>query len=309
MRKVDGLDWQRERLELEDGDFVDLDWLLNPGSKRLAVLTHGLEGHARRPYMAGMARAYLRAGFQVCAMNFRGCSGEPNRLLRSYHIGETGDLAAVVRHALDRTAAEEVMLTGYSLGGNVILKYLAEAPEELPEQVRGASVFSVPLFVEDCNKAINQMRNAAYRWSFLKHMNRKAKAKTRELLAEVEFRKARRFDEFDEWYTAPWHGFSSANDYWRRNSSGPLLDRLKHPVLLVNASDDSFLTRSCYPADMARASSKFHFEEPAWGGHCGFVDFRANGDYYSDARAVAFARQISSKVKQHHFSPAYLRRV
>ena len=293
LRKKPRVPWERERLELSDGDFVDLDWVCNPESEKLAVLTHGLEGHARRPYMAGMARAYARAGYAVCAMNFRGCSGEPNRHLRSYHIGETEDLAQTIRHALARTGARHLALTGYSLGGNVILKYLAEDPARLPRQLIGAAVFSVPLFVAECNAVINNVRNWAYRWSFITHMNRKAKAKAKVHLEARSFKRARRFDEFDEWYTAPWHGFESAEAYWVDNSSGPLLDRIEHPVLIVNAADDSFLHESCYPVETVSKLDNVHLEVPAHGGHCGFVERNDNGDYYSDRRAVEFmTRQL-----------------
>ena len=284
--------WERERLELSDGDFVDLDWLPRPDSDRLVVLTHGLEGHARRPYMAGMARAYHRAGFAVCAMNFRGCSGEPNRHLRSYHIGETGDLRQTIAHTLARTSARYCVLTGYSLGGNVIVKYLAEDPAAVPRQVLGAAVFSVPLFVDACNAVINTVRNWAYRWSFISHMNRKARHKAAVHDAAGAFKRARTFTQFDEWYTAPWHGFNSAQDYWRDNSSGRMLHRLEHPVLVVNAADDSFLHESCYPRDLAERLDNFYLEIPEHGGHCGFVARSRSGNYYSDVRAVRWAFKL-----------------
>lgn len=297
-RRVD-VDWDRERLELEDGDFVDLDWLRAPESDRVVVLTHGLEGHARRPYIAGMARAYHRAGFAVCAMNFRGCSGEPNRHLRSYHIGETGDLRQTVAHALRQTGAEHLVLTGYSLGGNVIIKYLADNAEALPSEVRGAATFSVPLYVDACNKVINTARNWAYRWSFITHMNRKAKHKAEVHDVTEPFKPARNFDEFDEWYTAPWHGFDSAQAYWRDNSAGRVLHKLQHPVLVVNAADDSFLHPSCYPFDLAERLENFYLEVPEHGGHCGFVARAKSGNYYSDIRAVRWAHWL---IAQHRAS-------
>lgn len=292
-RKYPKVDWQRERLELPDGDFVDLDWVKYPKpSKKLAVLTHGLEGHARRHYMAGMARAFQRAGYNVCVMNFRGCSGEPNRKLRSYHIGETGDLLCTIKHAIGETKAEHVMLGGFSLGGNVVVKLLAENPGQVPQEVLGAAVFSVPLYVAECNRLLNQVRNWAYRWSFIKGLNQKAKKKSEQHDASGAFKKATTFDQFDEWYTAPWHGFDSAQHYWEANSSGPILHQLAHPVLVVNAKDDSFLHERCYPQDLAKKLDNFHLEIPLHGGHCGFVERNRNGDYYSDRRAVAFAESL-----------------
>ena len=286
------LAWRRERLELADGDFVDLDWVDRPRSKRLAILTHGLEGHARRPYVAGTARALRRCGFAVCAMNFRGCSGEPNRHLRSYHIGETGDLRQVIDHALDVTQAKYVFLAGYSLGGSVLLKYLSGDAALIPPQVMGASVFPVPLYVAECAGVINTVRNWAYRWSFIINMNRKARRKVEERPDLGPFKRAKSFDEFDEWYTAPWHGFESAQEYWSKCSSGPTLAQLKRPALVVNAADDSFLHESCYPTELAQQLDQFYLEIPDHGGHCGFVERNANGDYYSDRRAAAFAQAL-----------------
>lgn len=297
LRKNPKVHWQRERLELADGDFVDLDWVRRPNaSNKLAVLTHGLEGHARRPYMAGMARAYHRAGYNVCVMNFRGCSGEPNRKLRSYHIGETGDLLTTIKHAIQQTNAKQVMLSGFSLGGNVVLKLLAENPSQVPKEVLGAAVFSVPLYVAECNRLLNQVRNWAYRWSFINTLNQKAKQKAQAHPTEVAFKKAKRFDQFDEWYTAPWHGFESAQHYWESNSSGPILHQLKHPVLVVNSRDDSFLHENCYPESEAKRLVNFHLEIPDHGGHCGFVERNSNGDYYSDRRAVAFAKTLAESL-------------
>jgi predicted alpha/beta-fold hydrolase len=293
-RKYPTVEWERERLELSDGDFVDLDWVKHAEpTTKLVVMTHGLEGHARRPYMAGMARAFNRAGYNVCVMNFRGCSGEPNRKLRSYHIGETGDLLTTIKHAIKLTKAEQVMLSGFSLGGNVVLKLLAENPSQVPKEVLGAAVFSVPLYIVECNKLLNTARNWAYRWSFIKALNQKAKHKSEKHLNAESFRKAKRFDEFDEWYTAPWHGFKSAHHYWETNSSGPILHQLEHPVLVVNAKNDTFLHQSCYPEKLARKLKHFYLETPEHGGHCGFVDRNANGDYYCDRRAVAFAESIA----------------
>ena len=292
LRSQPKVDWERERLELDDGDFVDLDWVHAPGSDKLAVITHGLEGHARRPYMAGMARAYHRAGFSVCAMNFRGCSGEPNRHLRSYHIGETGDLRQTIAHALARTGAQYAMMTGYSLGGNVVLKYLCEPELGIPDAILGAAVFSVPLWVADCNSVLNAARNWAYRWSFITSLNKKAEEKTRIHAEAGAFRKASRFEEFDEWYTAPWHGFENAHDYWTSNSAGPQLGKLSRPSLVVNALDDSFLAPSCYPRALAESHPLFYLETPAYGGHCGWVERNRNGDFYADRRAVGFARSL-----------------
>lgn len=157
-RKVEGVRYERERISTRDGDFLDLDW--SPvGSRKLALVLHGLEGSADRPYMRGMARHFNEKGWDALCLNFRGCSGEPNRKLRSYHIGETNDLRWVLAHCLDNRKYDTIVLVGFSLGGNVLLKYLGEQPEEVPPEVRAGVAFSVPCHVKSANRQIDRWHN------------------------------------------------------------------------------------------------------------------------------------------------------
>ena len=124
-RKIEGVAYQRERLELNDGDFVDLDCLKQDSSK-LVIITHGLEGNSDRHYAKGMAKHFFQNGWDAIAWNCRGCSGDINRLPRFYHHGATEDLAAVVQHALDSNRYKTIVLIGFSMGGSMTLKYLGE---------------------------------------------------------------------------------------------------------------------------------------------------------------------------------------
>ena len=149
MRKVEGPEQSRERITLPDGDFLDLDWSkADEPTEKVLVLLHGLEGNAQRPYMMGSARLFSGNGYDVCSVNLRGCSGEPNRLFRSYHSGATEDLEAVLDHILEKHPYRSIYLKGFSLGGNLILKFLGEYPQ-YSDRIAGAVAISVPCDLHD----------------------------------------------------------------------------------------------------------------------------------------------------------------
>lgn len=291
-RRVTQITQLTERLELPDGDFLDLEWA-GQGSKRLAILSHGLEADMKSGYIQGMAAALVRHGWDVLAWNFRGCGGEPNRLLRMYHSGATEDLHAVVDHALKCHPADSIDLIGFSLGGNLTLKYLGERPSELPHQIRRTVVFSVPCDLACSSRQLATLSNRIYMERFLVAMRSKIRAKKRMFPDQLDLtglEQIHTFQEFDDRYTAPIHGFRDANDYWQQNSARQFLPSIRLPTLLVNSLNDPFLGPSCYPYDEAAASDCFHFESPATGGHVGFTTFGNGGEYWSETRALEFLR-------------------
>ncbi len=291
-RRVTGVEYERERLELADGDFLDLDWS-RVGADRVVIISHGLEGHSRRAYVMGMVRAFNRAGTDAVAWNFRGCSGEANRMLTFTHSGASGDLAAVVDRVLAIGRHREVVLVGFSLGGNLTLKYLGERGESVDERVRSAVAFSVPCDLEAAADRMGARGNRLYMKRFLTDLRGRMEQKAGQFPGRVSlegFGAIRTFREFDERYTAPLHGFGGAVDYWTRSSSKAYVAGIRRPTLLVNASDDPFLTPECFPRDLAEASAWFHLEAPKAGGHVGFVSFGEDGVYWSEKRAVEFAR-------------------
>lgn len=293
LRRVPGVHYRRERLELPDGDFLDLDWsLAGPTpARRLGIISHGLEGDSNRPYVRGMARALNQAGFDALAWNYRGCGGETNRLLRAYHLGDTDDLAAVVDYAVEGQYYAELFLTGFSAGGNVTLKYLGENATRVPSQVQRAAVFSVPTDLKASSVHIGRWQNQIYLRRFLASLRRKMRVKAAHLPGQLDLSaldELRDFPQFDERYTAPLHGFTSADDYYEQSASGRYLDGICLPTLLVNALNDPFLPPSCFPREAAAASPFFYLETPAEGGHVGFNEGAPNGTYYSERRAVDF---------------------
>lgn len=289
-RKVSGVSYHRERIETPDGDFLDLD--RSPvGTRRLAIVLHGLEGDSTRSYMKGMVKAVNRAGWDALALNFRGCSGEPNRQLRLYHSGETGDLARVVEHVLAGDAYEELALIGFSLGGNVILKYLGERGAEVHPAIRKAATFSVPCDLSACSVEIGRLSNRLYLKRFLVMLRKKIRAKMELRPGEIDDRdweEMKSLKDFDDRYTAPLHGFKDAEDYYVQSSSKPFLQTIAVPTLVANAADDPFLSKTCYPFRESETNPNLFLEIPKHGGHVGFVSFNEREEYWSESRAVSF---------------------
>ena len=293
-RRVDDQFFERERIETPDNDFLDIDWGRS-GNKRLIILTHGLEGHSRRPYMVGMALQAQKNNWDVLAWNFRSCSGEPNRQLASYHSGSTSDLETVIKHA-QRNSYTEIALIGFSIGGNKTLKYMGMQSESLSPEILGAVVFSVPCDLESSANQLAKKRNTLYMKNFLDSLKQKLNEKKHIYPKEIDvnnFSKIKNFYDFDSLYTAPMNGFMSAEDYWSKSSSKPYIKRIKVPTLMVSAKNDPFLTPECFPYEQADENPMFTLETPEHGGHIGFMSADHDGKYWSEERALSYLNQLS----------------
>ncbi|MGB3542499.1 YheT family hydrolase [Rubrivirga sp.] len=281
-RRVPGVHYRRERIDLEDGDFLDLDWLGQPRGRNVAIVAHGLEGSTDRSYVRGMAKELHRRGWAVCAWNLRGCSGEPNRLLRAYHSGATEDLEAVAQHVLAQ-GAETVAVVGFSLGGNLTLRWLGEQGDDLDARVVAGAGVSVPVDLASSAETMKAWSRRIYMRYFLKKLTVKVEEKASRFVDAPDPAGVARmtsFAEFDGAFTAPVHGFESAQDYWERASSKPLLPEIGVPTLLVNALDDPFLSSSCFPREEAEANPNLTLLAPEEGGHVGFV--MPSGPFWSE---------------------------
>lgn len=299
------------RTELPDGDFLDLAWLRPPtvqgggmgvnggagtrsGTPRLAILSHGLEGSLQAGYIRGMAGVLASRGWHVLAWNYRSCGGVPNRLARSYHSGETGDL----RHLVEWAAPHypEIDLIGFSLGGNITLK-LAGAPD-LPAAVGSAVAVSAPVDLASSARALDGRRgNRLYLHRFLTSLLAKARVKARQFPGCIDpaaLAKIRTIRGFDEHVTAPLHGFAGAEDYWARASSLPGLAGIPVPSLLLNAANDPLLDAPSYPKETAGRSAHFHLEVPAHGGHVAFPSGPAPFRPWHEIRVARFLENLPS---------------
>lgn len=291
-RRVRGVSYVRERITTPDDDFLDLDWS-RIGARRLALVSHGLEGDSRRHYMLGMVRALNRGGWDALAWNYRGCSGEPNRKVRSYHSGATDDLQTVISHATGQSVYQEIVLVGFSLGGNITLKYLGEKGERIDSRIKKAVAISVPCDLAGSAEQLARPSNFLYMRRFLRMFRRKIRAKMELLPGRIDdagFERIKNFRQFDDRYTAPIHGFKNAEDYWQQCSSRFYLAAIRIPALLLNAENDPFLTAECFPYQEAREHSCLFLETPRSGGHVGFMQLNSDGWYYSEKRTVDFLK-------------------
>jgi predicted alpha/beta-fold hydrolase len=278
----------RERISTPDDDFLDLDWY-RQGSKSCVIISHGLEGNSSRSYVTGMAKALLTQGHDVLAWNYRGCSGEMNRQLRFYHSGATDDLGTVVLHAAGNY--ERLILVGFSLGGNVTLKYLGE-PNVHPAVTKVVTL-SVPVNLHTSCLEIAKPSNWIYSQRFLRSLKKKVfeKAKIRKDLKIENLAKIKTLMEFDDHFTGPVHGFRDALDYYTTCSAIHFIQNIKVPTLVVNALNDPFLSPDCYPGERFKDHPFVKFEFPGHGGHVGFALFNQNGLYWSEIRALAFIEE------------------
>lgn len=282
--------YQRERLELNDGDFLDLDWKRNNHDK-LLILFHGLEGSSQSSYIKGFAQYFSGRGYDICAVNFRSCSGENNRLLSTYHGGKSGDVAHVLKHLEQQYSYNHYIMGGFSLGGNVMLKYLGEQSKNTKTKIKKAFAFSVPVDMVGCAITMSKASNKVYMQRFLNSLNKKIAFKARQFPNQINTDRIKYIKTFYEWddaYTAKINGFGSAQEYYKQSSSLQFLSAISIPTLLVNALNDPFLSETCYPIDIAKQSDYLFLETPAKGGHVGFALSRATGDYYSEKRAFEF---------------------
>jgi uncharacterized protein len=288
-RKVLGVDQERERITLSDGDFLDLDWsFAQKSTNKLIILLHGLEGDAQRPYMLGAAKVFNQNSFDVVCVNFRSCSGEENLKYRSYHSGVTEDLEDVINHVISTKKYSEIYLNGFSLGGNVTLRYLGEE-RSIPSQIKAAVAISVPSSLHGSCVELHKLYNVLYHNRFKKHLVEKLKQKQRRfpyLISDAEINSIKTLKDFDNVYTSKAHGFKDALDYYAKNSSLQFLNNISIPTLVINAENDSFLSSDCYPIEEAKTNPNLFLEMPKYGGHVGFVDKK--NIYYNEKRALEF---------------------
>lgn len=290
-RKVRAIPVERERITTPDDDFLDLDWHRPRNACRLVVISHGLESDSRDTGVVAMANAFAQEGWDTLSWNYRGCGGEVNFRPRSYHSGATEDLAAVVDHALGTGRYDNLALVGLSLGGNLTLKYLGDLGPDLDPRIHSSVNISAPCDIASSSMKLQSPSNVIYMRRFLRRLTAKVRRKMEVFPAEITDKGLdgmRTFEEFDNAYTAPLHGFADARDYWARASSLPVLSRIAVPTLLVNAANDPFLAPECFPREEALASGNFTLEVPESGGHLGFVTFRTGGRYWAEQRAVEF---------------------
>ena len=288
-RKIPLTHSHSERMELPDGDFLDVDWHMRSEAlheKPLLIVSHGLEGSSRRHYVTGLIRAMPEVN--ALAWNYRSCSGDPNRNLRFYHSGATDDLDFVIQQAVAR-GVKDIYLAGFSLGGNLSLKWLGENAKKASQFVRKAVAFSVPLHLSSSSQQLTRRENRLYTHRFLQTLLEKVTEKSARYPMDITpsmLTSIRSLYDFDNVITGPLHGFKDAEDYYERNSSLYFLANIQVPTLIVNAKNDPFLSQECLPEQID--SDFVQIELPDSGGHCGFYPRNYRGQTWAEQRAAAW---------------------
>ncbi len=298
IRWIPRVKFTRERIENEEGDFLDLDWK-QTGSKKLVLILAGLEGKSTSLYSRAAIRYSNRQGWDAVCMNYRGCSGEPNRLLKGYHMGATDDVKFTIDYILSVYDYEEIVIVGYSLGGNLALKYIGEEGEALPDQIKGSVSFSVPMDIKKSNERLNKWYNWHYIKWFMLTLNYKANQKKRQFPKELQrykgFFMSGNFVYFDTHFTAPANGFNTVEEYWKLSSCKPYLPNIKVPSLIIASHDDTFISENCYPTEEAQHNEHLFLEITKHGGHCGFVRNFFEKQWWMEERTFQFIATLKDK--------------
>jgi predicted alpha/beta-fold hydrolase len=289
--------YSRERWQTPDGDFIDLDRAGGRTDAPLLVLFHGLEGSSGSHYARALARAFAAAGWRVAAPHFRGCSGEPNRLVRAYHSGDSAEIGWMLERFAAEAGRAPIAAVGISLGGNALLKWLGESGQQAAGLLRCAVAVSAPLDLMASGDALGKGFNRVYSSLFLSSMKKKAAEKAVRFPGLFDARaasRARSLRDFDDAVTAPLHGFRDTDDYWTRASSKPGLSAIRTPTLLLNARNDPFLPARALPRP-DEVSPCVELDFPRQGGHVGFVSgpFPGNFDWFTE-RIMSFVRKQSA---------------
>ncbi|MFS2221853.1 hydrolase [Pantoea sp. B65] len=266
--------WQR--LELPDGDFVDLAWSEDPAAARdkpRVVLFHGLEGSFHSPYAHGLLQAWKARGWLGVVMHFRGCSGEPNRMPRIYHSGETSDASYFLQWLRDNWGKVPTAAVGVSLGGNMLACLMAQQGDAC--LLDAGVVVSAPLMLEPCSARLEQGLSRLYQRYLLNLLKQNAERKLLRWPGTLpvdlaQLRALKKLRDFDDVITARAHGFLDASDYYQRCSALPRLTGVRKPLLIIHAKDDPFMTGEVIP-DLTTLPANIEYQLTENGGHVGFV--------------------------------------
>ncbi len=290
-KKRHRLDLKDEQVELDDGDFIDLCWSKNLSDKTVLIL-HGLEGDINSHYINGILYRLEQSGCRPVLMHFRGCSGRINRLPRAYHSGETGDLAFIVEHIKKVTGNYPYAAVGFSLGGNVLLKWLGETGANNP--LKKAAAVSVPFRLQDAAERLERGLSKIYRDHLLVSLRKTYHEKFKKIKSplDVDVNQLKSFWDYDDRVTAPLHGFSGAQDYYDKCSSRQFLKNISVPTRIIHSLDDPFMFESTVPTQ-DELSNSIDFLLTAHGGHVGFLSASTalNNGSWSEGKITEFLKK------------------
>jgi len=277
----------RRRIDTPDGDFLDLDGVREPSRGPIVVVLHGLEGSSQSGYAVQTCSLLSARGVRPIALNFRSCSGEPNRTLRSYHSGETGDLRLVVDLLRRENPGTPIGAIGYSLGGNALLCYLEESGSG---GLDAAVAVSVPFDLAGSARRLESGMGRIYMRHFLGSLRKKIREKVNRFPEAAGLARAalaaRTIRSIDDAWTAPVHGYQNAAHYYDTCSALGRLSTIRTPTLLIQAEDDPFLPAGT--VDTLRDIGNPYLADgfTPRGGHLGYLGAYSSVRLWAEARAV-----------------------
>ena len=299
-RPIPPVPLRRERWETPDGDFLDVDRVKGSARAPALIVLHGLEGSSRSKHVLGFLAAAHRIGWEALGINFRSCSGEPNRLRRAYHGGDSAELGWVIDRVIAEHPARAVGCVGVSLGGNVLLKYLGERGERVPQQVRAAGAISTPFDLGIAVRYLERSVSQPYMRNLVRSLKQKTWAKLArypDLVDPARLGAVRTLAEFDSLVTSPLHGFPDSQTYWQSSSSVSRLSMIRRPTLLINAEDDPFFPADALPTRVVQGNPALRAAFVQEGGHAGFLSGMWPG------RPVPWAENLTMAFLQDHLHP------
>ena len=290
-RKQPEPNYCRKRIFTPDKDFLDIDFT-KVGSRKVALLCHGLEGDSNSQYIIALSRLLSQNGWDTAALNYRSCSGEMNWGKTLYHSGATHDIHTTLLYL--EKYYDSIDIIGYSLGGNLTMKYLGEDPARVSPKVRTGIAVSAPIDLDSASVTISRLSNWHYNKNFRIHLGKKVIGKNKQYpelfdLNPLQF--IRTLMDFDRHYTAPVHGFEDEMDYYLKAKAIQFMPNVRVPSLLINSKDDPFLSKECYPKEMLEAHEFIYYIEPDYGGHCGFVT-EGREFYWVEEKILWFLREV-----------------
>ncbi|MBC7409064.1 MAG: alpha/beta fold hydrolase [Arcicella sp.] len=288
-RKVNGIDYNRERLELSDGDFLDIDWSKSSENNiKLAIFTHGFLGNSTRPYVLGGVKAFNLVNYDALVWNHRGLGGENNRFEKITTHGSSGDLEEVINYVLSKKKYTEIILVGYSKGGNISLKYAGEKSENIPIQIKKIIAISSPTDLQGSVDVMGKhgFYSERFKTKLVKFLLNRSAMIDNQMLKD--FSTFKYLDDFTDNYIAPLHGFKNGREYYEQCAAMNVVDKIRVPTFILNAKNDPVLSESCAMLEVAKKSDYIFSELPKYGGHCGFYQPNSDELYWGDRRMIEF---------------------
>jgi uncharacterized protein len=270
-RKINDVEYHRIRIETLDNDFLDIDTIFK-GNRKVMVLNHGLEGNSNRPYVQSMAKYFSDKKWDIIAWNCRSCSGEMNRQFKMYSHGDTEDLGTVIDYF--QGEYHEIVLVGFSMGGNILLKYLGVNSDQLNPKIKAGIAFSAPIQLHDSAKTLNWKSNYLYKKKFIKQLRVKILKKNEDYPGILDVSKLdslKKWEDFDHHFSAKLCGLENAAEFYEFGSALNFISTIQIPTLIVNAKNDPILSGDCYPKDFLMHHKFITLEIPKKGGHVGFM--------------------------------------